>query len=701
MNLMVWIPLYASADYQQFDLAFRARLLGLQTVYEPRSRVVHTGGASNEAACPDEPSSSDRTSFCARFDGLLPQCPQDTRDEFELRAMSAEGPVLLVVEFGVPQPDRHAGDVTMSKYLEILATAGWRVVFAAMDERADGPAAEALEREGIELIRRLNTLEDWLSENGRHVSAVWLSRPDVAEVLIAKIRSHTKAYIAYYTHDLHHVRLQQEADLRGGDDRFKEAARVKAQECAIFQSVDHVMSPSVEEAVVIRHLAPGIPVTVLPPYYYESSQIRFWNADHFEPLSDIVFVGGFPHVPNVDAALFIATSIMPIVWDERPDARLVLIGYAPPPEVLALAGPRIVVTGQVPDIGPFLDKARLLLGALRYGAGVKGKTVDALRYGLPTVLTPIAAEGIGIEPGREAIVAQDAAGLAKGVLELLKDFDRCAAMSAAGAELIRRRFSRSAARASVSAVFRTPRCEICGSGKIMAPPPDGNVRETIICGSCFALGRSEALARVVLARLARDGEDSLAELARRKPECRVHEFGRARGIADTLRGQPWFSVSDFLADVPPGRKGPGKIPREVLTSQTNSDTGLDLVISQDVMEHLADPVIAFAEIAGLLRTGGPYIFTTRQNLGEAKSGGPEEADIHQGMAKCYPPPEGFGAPTVDCGALVLTEVRTDAGAMLEAVGLHLIEHDVPVLGGAARQSVRVFEAVKAPVTASV
>ena len=143
--------------------------------------------------------------------------------------------------------------------------------------------------------------------------------------------------------------------------------------------------------------------------------------EHSRGLSDIVFVGGFPHTPNVDAAHFIADEVMPLIWRDMPDARLVLVGYAPPPDVLALAGPRVVVTGHVPAVEPYLDKAQLVLAALRYGAGVKGKIVEALRLGVPVVTTSIGAEGIGIVPGKHALVGESAAELAAAALSLFRE----------------------------------------------------------------------------------------------------------------------------------------------------------------------------------------------------------------------------------------------------------------------------------------
>jgi FkbM family methyltransferase len=517
-----------------------------------------------------------------------------------------------------------------------------------------------------------------------------LARPEIAEKLIGPVRAHTNAPITYYTHDLHHVRLAREAEIHGDPKLRTQAALMAETECAIFRNVDHVMSPSEDEADVIRQLAPDMPVTVLPPYYYEWGEIQARDVAHFADLTDIVFVGGFPHSPNVDAALFIAREIMPIVWHERPDARLVLVGYAPPPEVCSLACSRIVVTGQVLKVEPFLDRARVVLAALRYGAGVKGKVVDALRQGVPVVTTRVGAEGIGIEPGRDAIVADSAIGLADGVLELFRDPARCAALSTAGIDLVRKRFSRAAARAAIGKVFQTPRCGICGSGNLIVP--EGGFREAVVCRNCYALGRAEALGRVVLSRLAHDGEASLAELAARKPDIRVHEFGFVGGVADTLRGEPWFTVSDYFDGIPVGTLSPSGIRCEDLTHLTFADSSFDLVISQDVMEHVPDPLRGFTETARILRPGGSYIFTITQNPALPKS--VQRARLSPDGVEYFLPPEYHDDPIRDHGALVFTDFGADVGTILQDAGLHLIVHELPVFGGSTREIVRVFEAVK-------
>ncbi|NKC30246.1 methyltransferase domain-containing protein [Falsiroseomonas selenitidurans] len=678
---------YAPAFYEEFDLAFRARARGLSVIYAPACRVVHLGSASYGAAERDRLSLRNHATFVARFADQLRKHPWDRGDAFELRHAAGEGPLLLVADHAVPRPDRHAGDVTIARYLGLMAAAGWRVAFAPMDGVAEGPAAEALEAQGIELVRAPRTAEDWLEAHGRHLRAAWLARPDVAERLLGPVRRHSSAMLAYYTHDLHHQRLRREATLRDDPALHAEADRVAAQEIAIFREVDRVTTPSEAEAALIRTLAPGREVVAIPPYFFEEAEIRAHDAAHFEPLRDIVFVGGFPHTPNVDAALMLANEVMPEIWQEEPAARLVLVGYAPPPAVQALAGPRVVVTGHVPAVEPFLAAARLFLAPLRFGAGVKGKVVQALQNGVPVVTSAVGAEGIGIEPGQEALVEESASALAAAALALLRDPARCAALSEAGATLVRRRFTCAAGRHAAARVFDTPRCPVCGSARL-APTEGPEVREAIRCQACYALGRSQAVAQVLLSRLAVPGVDSLAEWSRQAPGIRLHEFGFVGGIADTLRGWPGYACSEFIDGVAPGECGPQGIRCEDLTRLTYPDAQFDMLLSQDVLEHVPDPARAFAESFRVLRPGGSHLFTVPQDRDLRHS--VTRARLGPAGVEHLLPPAFHGDPLRAEGALVFTDFGLDLPEIVQAAGFEMLEHAVTIHG--SDLPLRVFEA---------
>ena len=167
---------------------------------------------------------------------------------------------------------------------------------------------------------------------------VWLARPELAEKLLAASRAHTDANITYYTHDLHHLRLQRQAELHADPELKVEATKLKVLECEIFRSVDRVTTPSAAEAELVRpfhrntcHGTAALPLRRCRDIHLRRRALH--RAFRF------VFVGGFPHAPNVDAAVFIAKEVMPLVWRECPEVRLLLIGYAPPRKCKHLQAP--------------------------------------------------------------------------------------------------------------------------------------------------------------------------------------------------------------------------------------------------------------------------------------------------------------------------------------------------------------------------
>src|SRR5208283_2406497 len=258
---------------------------------------------------------------------------------------------------------------------------------------------------------------------------------------------------------------------------------------------------------------------------------------------------------------------------------------------------------------------------------------------------------------RDAIVAEGADALAQAVVSLLRDGPRCAELSAAGVELVKRRFSRAAARLAIERIFTTTRCCVCGSARLIAPPPDDGFREAFVCHNCFALGRTEALARTLLSRTGKNGERSLAELARSGSDVNIHEFGFVGGIADTLSGLNNYSMSEYFDDVPVGTLGPNGVRCEDLTRLTYADESFDVVVSQDVMEHVPDPARAFREISRVLRPGGSHFFTVPQNPSLKKS--VTRAHLDPNGVEYLLPPEFRGDAIRAQGALVFTDFGSD------------------------------------------
>ena len=139
------------------------------------------------------------------------------------------------------------------------------------------------------------------------------------------------------------------------------------------------------------------------------------------PTPELLFVAGFNHPPNIDAAVWFVETVLPSLRDSIPGLRLHIAGSNPSQVVLDLASDDVTVHGYVSDeeLISLYGRAACAVVPLRFGAGVKGKVLEAIRYGVPLVTTSIGAEGIpdALEVMR---VADDPQGFAQAVLDELQ-----------------------------------------------------------------------------------------------------------------------------------------------------------------------------------------------------------------------------------------------------------------------------------------
>lgn len=442
---------YAPAFYEEFDLAFALREAGFRVMYQPASQVTHHGSNSYGAEARDRQSAINHARFCRKWARLLPGQPAPGAILLQQRERPPQAGTVLVVDDRVPEWDRHAGGLTISQYLHLFRSLGWRVAFLpAADPAPLQPYTGVLQQAGIEVLHAPETLEHWIKVNGPALDLVWTARPDVTGPILDLIRAHTRAPVIYYTHDLHHLRERRRYELDGDPRALQESRRLQRIEERIFAGVDQVMTPSPEEARIIGLTVPAAKVHVIPPYIVPAAG----DAPAPAAVQDaIIFVGGFGHPPNVDAAVWLAQDIMPLVWAAEPAVRLLLVGSAPPPKVQALSGPRVEVTGFVPEIAPLYARSRMSVSPLRYGAGVKGKIVASLQAGVPVVTTAVGNEGLDLVPGVEALVADTAPALAAAIVDLWRDPAMQDRLARAGQAVLRDRYSDAAARRALQSVL--------------------------------------------------------------------------------------------------------------------------------------------------------------------------------------------------------------------------------------------------------
>ena len=451
---------YVPAYCEDSDLCFRVRAAGLQVYYTPFSRVVHHEGVSHGTDTGGGIKAyqlANQQTLGTRWHEALQAHYPNGEQVARARDRAWDRPMVLVVDHYIPQPDRDAGSRTMLAFIRALLDAGAVVKFWPDNLFYDPDYAPRLQAMGVEIFhgpRWRDGVGAMLREYGDVFDAVLLSRPDVADAHLDAIRGCSRARVVYYGHDLHFRRMRDQAALQPeGDDRddlLRAAAAMEQRERTIWLRCDGVLYPSEDEATQVRALEPGVDARAITPYAYEN----FVDDATLQQREHLLFVAGFAHPPNVDAACWLVESVMPRVWAHRPDARLSLVGSNPTAQVLALAGERVEVTGFVDDgeLQRRYAQARVAVVPLRYGAGVKSKVVEALQQGLPLVTTSVGAQGL---PGVEetCAVADDEAALADHLLRLLDDDAAWQQQSRFGAAYARAHFSRDTLRTQLASAL--------------------------------------------------------------------------------------------------------------------------------------------------------------------------------------------------------------------------------------------------------
>jgi glycosyltransferase involved in cell wall biosynthesis len=337
--------------------------------------------------------------------------------------------------------------------MRLLVDEGAHVVFVPANRSASPGYTEALQQLGVECWHApsMPGIPAWLREHGPRFDVAMVSRHYVASEFLPLLRRHApQARVLFDTVDLHYLRERRAAELHGDPAALRAAERTRALELRLIADADATLVVSEVERTLLATDAPGADVRVLSNLHEFVASSPPWD-----PRAGLLFVGGFRHPPNVDAVTwFVREVFAPLIRPARPDLQFHCIGADVPAEVQALAAVEGVhIHGHVPDLQPWLDRCRVSVAPLRYGAGVKGKVNQAMAHGLPVVATPTAVEGMHLVDGDDVLVAADAETFARSVLGLHDDEALWTRIAANGRDNVARHFSMDAARDVVRALF--------------------------------------------------------------------------------------------------------------------------------------------------------------------------------------------------------------------------------------------------------
>ena len=156
------------------------------------------------------------------------------------------------------------------------------------------------------------------------------------------------------------------------------------------------------------------------------------DLNYFQPGNEprdpatLIYSGRMSYHANVHAALYLIREIMPLIWARHPQAKLLIVGTCPPRTLRELGDlykPKIIVTGHVPDIRPYLLQATVSVSPLLYSVGCQNKLLEAMATATPVVTTSHASKAIGARDGKHLLEANGSEMFANKVAQLLEDRD--------------------------------------------------------------------------------------------------------------------------------------------------------------------------------------------------------------------------------------------------------------------------------------
>ena len=268
-------------------------------------------------------------------------------------------------------------------------------------------------------------LQDWL--DAVQFDLVQIENLEMAIYLPQIAASQPNARLIYDAHNAEYA-LQQRIyeterssllHLPGAAYSFVQARRVKTLEKNVCTAVDHVIAVSDTDARLLSELGCDAPVTVVP----NGISTHLYQRPDTDPVElqkpALIFTGKMDYRPNVDAVLWFAEEILPLIRQALPEAHFYIVGQAPHARLDVLRGQAgITLTGLVPEVLPYLQAASVFVVPLRMGSGTRLKVLQAMAVGCPIVSTSIGAQGLAVTDGTELFLADTAKEFARAVVRI-------------------------------------------------------------------------------------------------------------------------------------------------------------------------------------------------------------------------------------------------------------------------------------------
>lgn len=443
-------PMY----FEDTDFSFKVRDAGYSTWFVPSSVVYHYEGMT---------SGTDVTAGYKRFQEVnRPKFKRQWAKAYAGFGTEGHRPDLekdrgilgrvLFTDYTTPRPDQDAGSYAAVEEMRLVQSLGYKVTFLPVNLAHFGSYTTELQKQGIEVIHApfFLSLEEYLERHAKDFDAVYITRYYVAQDVLGHIRRYAPhAKILFNNADLHFLREIRTARALGDEAQMIRARETRDQELDVMNRVDVVLSYNDVEHSVIEAFTEGRAKVTKCPWVVELPA----KVPGLKSRRGMSFLGGFRHHPNVEGITWFAREVMPRITARVPDARLTIYGSGMGDDIKALASDAIDPAGFVADLADAYDAHRIFVAPLLSGAGIKGKVLSALAHGIPCVLSPTAAEGIGLRHGHDCFVAKTPDEWAEAIATLSSDDAVWQSMSDNARAYVKESFSFEVGRDAMKAAF--------------------------------------------------------------------------------------------------------------------------------------------------------------------------------------------------------------------------------------------------------
>jgi glycosyltransferase involved in cell wall biosynthesis len=373
---------------------------------------------------------------------------------------------ILIVEAELPRPDRDAGSRILDQLLRVLVDMGLRVYLMPATPDTDAACITRLKEIGVQPIPAPKSNADWrrLQTLAAALDFVWLCRPLVAVRFLDFFRRHSTAQVQYYAVDLHYVREARRYQLTSRWSHWLRSRIFQSIEQSVIAASDAVLCLSHEELSILSKQVPRSKLRWVPPHVSQAKTDRTLATPAGVASSNAIFVGNFRHAPNEDAIRWLLQEVWPRVRKSWPIAQLHIVGANPPQWLQAQQTTDIQLHNGVSDdkLTGLYRQAAVAVAPLRFGAGVKGKVLEAMEHGVPLVSTSVGLEGLPEVSSLQA-PCDDAELFATAIVQLMDQRDHALEVARRQRAYLDQHFSPSAVREQLVNVLAGSTAQTAGS----------------------------------------------------------------------------------------------------------------------------------------------------------------------------------------------------------------------------------------------